>query len=234
MRFWAPLFKVNENLLLVNNEPILNRRFLVWNSKISANSYGGEKSSGIYEITNDEYKFYPFPNPDYELFKKYRPRRVSDGYTKDHTRIKVEIGPFKTVNKKLWFGTSFYDGEGRTGVGGIGYFDLETKKYHVTYYKKIADWSSSTIYVDKQHIWLGLVRHPEGADYPGALLSYNRQDGTIRKHAIPKIINVIYKFGNNLYLGTVEGIYILSKGKIKYIGFSFDVEHKYSLYLKNL
>lgn len=230
LRFWAPLFKVNENLLLINNEPILNRRFLIWNSKISANSYGGEKSSGIYEMTDDEYKFFRFPNPDYELFKKYRPRRVSNGYTKDHTTIEVEIGPFRLVDEQLWFGTRFYDGEGHTGVGGIGYFDVETTKYHVTYYKEIADWSSSAIYVNKQHIWLGLVGHPEGRPYPGGLVRYNRKDGTIGKYAIPKIINVIYKFGNDLYLGTSEGIYILSNEKIKYIGFSFDINHKYSLY----
>jgi len=231
LHFWVPLFRVNQNLLY---EPISNRRFLVWNSKISTNSYGGEKSSGIYEITNDGYQFYMLPNPEYELFKKYRPKRVSNGYAEDHTTIEIEIGPFQLFDKKIWFGTSFYDGEGKTGVGGIGYFDVDTKNYHVTYYKEMADWSSSSIYVDKQYIWLGLVYHPEGRDYPSGLVRYNRKEETIRKYAIPQIINVIYKFGNSLYLGTSEGIYTLSNEKIKYIGFDFDGDHKYSFYFKNL
>src|SRR5262245_13695439 len=30
---------------------------------------------------------------------------------------------------RLWFGVTFYDGEGITGVGGIGTFDLSTGQY---------------------------------------------------------------------------------------------------------
>jgi hypothetical protein len=32
---------------------------------------------------------------------------------------------------KLWFGKTFYDGEGNSGVGGFGYFDTADRQYYL-------------------------------------------------------------------------------------------------------
>lgn len=239
--FWVPLFRVKENFVRISLNDNLSQKFLIWNSRISAHSFlspgsylDEDSHSGIYELFDNEYKFYKFPNPNYELFKKYRPERVLDGYTKDSTTLEVDIGPFQLVNKKLWFGTNFYDGEGTTGLGGIGYFDFETRKYNINYLKEIADWSTSSIYVDNEHIWVGLVSYPEGATYSAGLAKYNIKGGKIIKYAVPEITNVIYRFGDKLYLGTSDGIYILSHEKLQLIGFSLDIDSKYSLYFKEI
>lgn len=240
--FWVPIFKIKENLLLIPNEENIYQKFLVWNSKISVHSFKrGVKGflekdpPGIYELDKDRYKnFYKFPNPEYKLFKRLRPKRVRDGYTEDSTVIEVDIGPFQLVNKKLWFGTSFYDGEGTTGIGGIGYFDFETRKYRINYLKEIADWSTSSIYVDNEHIWLGLVGYPEGAAYSGGLAKYNIKSGKTIKYAVPEIINTIYKFDEKLYLGTSDGVYILSDRNLHHIGFSLDINSNYSLLLERV
>jgi hypothetical protein len=242
LSFWAPFFKVEENLLLIPDKENIYQRFLVWNNRVSAHSFKRDAKgfreidpSGIYELDKSWYKnFYRFPNPEYKVFKELRPKRVLDGYTKDFTVIEVDIGPFQLVNKNLWFGTSFYDGEGTTGLGGIGYFDFETRKYNINYLKEVADWSTSSIYVDNEHIWVGLVSYPEGATYSAGLAKYNIKEGKIIKYAVPEIINVIYRFGDKLYLGTSDGIYILSDEKLLLIGVSLDVNSKYSLYFKEI
>src|SRR5580658_3200125 len=36
------------------------------------------------------------------------------------------IGPHQVEGNRLWFGVTFYDGEGWTGTGGFGYFDAST------------------------------------------------------------------------------------------------------------
>ena len=41
------------------------------------------------------------------------------------------IGPWQLTEGTLWFGKTFYDGEGHTGVGGFGYFDAARKAYRL-------------------------------------------------------------------------------------------------------
>lgn len=57
------------------------------------------------------------------------------------------IGPWKLEGDKLWFGKTFYDGEGMTGIGGFGYFEAADRKYHLFAPPEIARWSVSAIEV---------------------------------------------------------------------------------------
>ncbi len=63
------------------------------------------------------------PQSSYDEFARMRPERVKDGYPREQTKIQESIGPGRCWTGVLWFGKSFYDGEGITGVGGFGYFD---------------------------------------------------------------------------------------------------------------
>ncbi len=189
--------------------------------------------SGVYEITAGDSQFHALPQPDYDTFQRYRPIRTTQGYTRKNTTIEEGIGPFQLVGDKVWFGMSFYDGEGMSGVGGLGHFDISTKQFQVHYYPEIADWSASAILVEDRHIWLGLFGRPEGAPYPGGLARFDRQQGTFRVIEIPPIVNKIMRVGEVLYLATAEGIYFLRSDELTHLDFVVDVKGKYSLEVKS-
>ena len=189
--------------------------------------------SGVYEIGAGKARFHALPQPDYDTFQRYRPVRTTQGYTRENATVEEGIGPFQLVGDKVWFGMSFYDGEGLSGVGGLGHFDISTGQFHVHYYPEIADWSASAILVENRYIWLGLVRRPEGAPYPGGLARYDRQQGTFRIIKIPAIVNKILRVGEVLYLPTTEGIYFLKGDELTHLDFVVDVNGKYALEAKS-
>jgi len=191
-----------------------------------------EAISGVYEIRAGDSQFHALPQPDYDTFQRYRPVRTTHGYTRENTTIAEGIGPFQLVGDKGWFGMSFYDGEGMSGVGGLGHFDISTKQFEVHYYPEIADWSASAIFVEDRYIWLGLLRRPEGAPFPGGLARFDRQQGTFRIIEIPAIVNKILRVGEVLYLATSEGIYFIRGEKLTQLDFVLDVKGGYSLEAK--
>ena len=83
---------------------------------------------GVAERVGDEYKLYELPKSTYEEFARARPGRVKNGYRPDVTACEEVIGPYQIVGNRFWFGKTFYDGEGVTGIGGFGYFDPEERK----------------------------------------------------------------------------------------------------------
>lgn len=211
---WVPLSKLQENLITIAKSDGALIRYLMWNDDVSANAYRGEKRSGIYESSGTTIKFYPLPQPPWELFAKYQPERVKLGYTKDSTVIKNEVGPYQLVGNKILFGLRFYDGEGHTGVGGYGQFDIETKEYELKYLPEIAASSVSALYVEDGLLWMGLYGQPEGAPYSGGLVSYDRKSGYVSSYPIRGMVNVIRKWGDRVYVGTSTGITIVSSGTI--------------------
>ena len=122
---------------------------------------------GVAERVGDEYKLYELPKSTYEEFARARSGRVRDGYRPDVAAFEEVIGPYQIVGNRFWFGKTFYDGEGVTGVGGFGYFDPGQRKYVVFSLPEIAPWSASALLVEEKDIWLGLARHPEGVTYSG-------------------------------------------------------------------
>jgi hypothetical protein len=207
-------------------------RFLMCGYPLCDTTMNREAISGIYEIGAGDTLFHALPQPDYDTFQRYRPVRTTHGYTREHTTIAEGIGPFQLVGDKVWFGMSFYDGEGTTGVGGLGHFHISTKQFHVHYYPEISDWSASAILVEDRYIWLGLFRRPEGAPYPGGLARFDRKQGVFRIIEIPAIVNKILRVGEVLYLATTEGIYFIRGDKLTHLDFVLDVDGRYSLEAK--
>jgi hypothetical protein len=148
------------------------------------------------------------PQSTYSEFARARPARVRDGYAPGST-IEEKIERYQVVGNKIWFGKSFYDGEGTTGVGAIGFFDLTTKKFTFLRIREVADWSVSSLLVEGNTIWAGLVGHPEGADYSGGLLRHDLTSGVTRKYPVDDVIFRISRWRDALYLTTSNGIYVL-------------------------
>jgi hypothetical protein len=157
------------------------------------------------------FKVQPLPRSTYRDFARARPERVKDGYDEAGTIIKETVGVYQAVSDRIWFGKAFYDGEGYTGVGAIGYLDLSRKKYVFLPIPAVVDVSVSAILVEDQVLWAGMERHPEGEDQPLGLLRYDFQNFQSQVFPIEDPISSIHRSGDALVIGTPNGIYVLGK-----------------------
>ncbi|HEV2017254.1 MAG TPA: hypothetical protein VGQ98_02990 [Gemmatimonadaceae bacterium] len=157
---------------------------------------------------------HPMPTSSYAEFARARPERVGDGYDSAHTAIEEKIGPFQVVGARIWFGKTFYDGEGTTGVGGVGYFDTSRSAYTFLTIPEVVHWSVSTLLVEDQSVWIGLVEHPEGPDYGGGLLRCDLKTGTTEKYPIDEVVLRIKRWNDRVYLATSRGLSVLEGGRL--------------------
>ncbi len=170
--------------------------------------------SSIYVIEKSGRKQqFPPPLPSMNFYRKMLPAKQPPA------EIWSDIGPFVLDDGKIWFASTFYDGEGVSGVGAIGTFDVAARKYDMRYLPEIIGWSGSAIRLDGDELWIGLVHHPEGADFGGGLLGYNIKTGSTTKYAFRDVINAIDRLGDALYCGTSDGVYVLRDRKLTQLRF---------------
>jgi hypothetical protein len=153
----------------------------------------------------------PLPQSTYLEFARARPKRVEDGYVEDSTRINEAIGPYQQGADGFWFGKTFYDGEGVSGVGGIGSVNA-AGVYQMIRIPELIDWSVSALLVEGDTIWVGRVAHPEAADSSGGLLEYNLRSRRARVHPMSDVIISIARAEGALFLGTTHGVYLFRGG----------------------
>jgi len=175
-------------------------------------------------------KLFSVAKPSYQFFSKLRPERAKDGYTEDATHIKVAAGPVLIRNNEIWFGLRFYDGEGYTGVGGFGVVNTVTGNITMQYPREMVDWSASAMLLEDEYLWIGLIRYPEGMPYGGGLLRYDRKSGKIRKYPVAEIIKCIYKVGDTIFIGTANGISILTDGRLTSFEYGYDVNGRRAVF----
>jgi hypothetical protein len=161
---------------------------------------------------------FPLPVPTMEFYRQTLGKPASE--------IESDIGPFVLSGSKVWFASTFYDGEGISGLGAIGIFDIPARKYEMRYLTEIVAWSGSAILLDGDDLWIGLMRRPEGALYGGGLLRYNTQTGSVSKYALPDVIHTIDLLEDALYCGTSHGLYILRDDKLTQLRFEPDEKGK--------
>ena len=118
------------------------------------------------------------PQSTYDEFARVRPGRVRNGYRRQGTTVDEKIGPWQVEGERLWFGKTFYDSEGYTGVGGFGYFDAVKKKYRIWSPPEVTASSVSAILVEPETVWLGLVWNGEYGPAPGGLVAFDRKRST--------------------------------------------------------
>jgi len=175
----------------------------------------------------------PLPQSTYADFARLRPARVKDGYGPG-SKIREMIEAYQVTGNLIWFGKSFYDGEGITGVGTIGSFDRAAKKFAFLQIPEVVDWSVSNLLVEGDTIWAGLVRHPEGADRSGGLIRRDNKSGSSRKYDVQDVIFRIERWRDGLYLTTSNGIYVLTGERITRYRVEPDINGKSALISEQL
>ncbi len=170
---------------------------------------------GIHEVNGDRELLHALPQPTLEEFARLRP-----GEHLEYVDEVVNwIGAFLVLGRCVWFGTAFYEGEGRDGVGAIGVFDLESREYRLEYDlpRQILDASVSAIHVDEESIWLGLEGHYEGEGASFGLVRYDPDRRTVRRYEVPGVVNVILPHEGLVYLATTSGIHALDGDRVRAI-----------------
>jgi len=144
--------------------------------------HGKEYASSIVDSHG---KKYPLSQSTYDDFAKARPGRVKDGYVREGTTIEEAIGPVQPEGDKLWFGKTFYDGEGNSGVGGFGYFDATDQQYHLFAPREVVNYAISAIHVDPETVWMGILQSGEYGPCSAGVLRFDRKTQAMRKYDLP-------------------------------------------------
>jgi hypothetical protein len=177
------------------------------------NQYGSEYTL-IVEASGPNQKSYPLAQSDLETWQRARPDDARPGGGQSPANLNPaemneEIGPHQLEAGRLWFGKTFYNSEGSTGVGGFGYFDAATAAYRLYSPSEIQRWSVSAILVEADCVWLALYRRGEYGNSSGGLLRWDRTSGHSRSFAVPDIVTFIVRAGDFIYLGATDGIVAL-------------------------
>ena len=159
-------------------------------------------------------KEYLLPQTDSKAWQRARPDDAKTYSDIELAEINEEIGPHQPEGGLLWFGKSFYNSEGATGVGGFGYFDTATVSYRLFALPEIAAWSASAILVEPDAVWLALYRRGEYGNYPGGLLRWDRDTSDVRHWYMPSIATGIARAGDAIYMGTTDGIAALRGDRV--------------------
>ena len=147
----------------------------------------------------------------------------------DQADINEEIGPHQLEGGRLWFGKTFYNGEGSTGVGGFGYFDAATRSYRLYSPPEIHRWSVSSILVEPDFIWLALYHRGEYGNNSGGLLRWDRKTEQVRLFSVNTVINKIVRHDNALYMGAADGIVVLRDDQIQSYFVDLDTDGRYQI-----
>jgi hypothetical protein len=140
--------------------------------------------------------------------------------------IENNIGPFVLKGSTVWFANTFYDGEGTSGVGAVGSFDLQSHKFQMRHLPEIVRWSGSAMRLDSDDLWIGLMSQPEGAANSGGLLRFNTKTGAVTKFDIPDYIHTIDRVGDTIYCGTSNGVYRVRGADVSQLRFEPDSSGK--------
>ncbi|MBV9295330.1 MAG: hypothetical protein JO145_07120 [Acidobacteriaceae bacterium] len=120
---------------------------------------------------------------------------------------------------RLWFGNNYYDGEGSTGVGAFGYFDLNARRYLLFSPPEIAHWEISALLVEPDAVWLGLDHFGENiSKFPGGLARWDRNHHRIRHYTLEFVVDRIQREKRDaslLRLTTHSGYALFRDGELR-------------------
>ena len=123
--------------------------------------------------------------------------------------IEEAIGPYRLVGSSLWFGKTFYDSEGVTGLGGLGFFDTARGDFKILSPPEISDWSVSAMAIDGSVAWAALEHRGEWGNLAGGLLRVDPGTGQVDTYPVPFVVSQVVVFANRLYLASRDGVTIL-------------------------
>jgi len=178
----------------------------------------GMRSHGIVErLGANRTKFYPLPQSTAREYIRLRPEDLRiNPFTPDHYERQEVIGPYQVEDGRIWFGNSYYDGEGMRGVGAFGYFDTSTRRYTLFSPPEVARYDISAILVESDRVWLALDRFGEDISRsPGGLVRWNRMTHEIQKFPLEFEIFSIRVEGDALRLKTRGGYALFRDGQLR-------------------
>ena len=155
------------------------------------------------------------PQSTYDEFAAARPQRVKNGYTRGAATMNEGIGPFQVVEGTLWFGKSYYDGEGYTGVGGFGYFETAKLSYRLFSPEAVRDYSASALFVESAAVWLGLAHNGEWGSTGGGVARYDRATERTEHFKLWEIVSGIARIGDRIVMATESGVATLDGRSIR-------------------
>lgn len=161
---------------------------------------------GIEELRLEDTLFIPLDLPDLEHYRRARPEHAE---WVPAPEIRVDVGPVTAHEGRVWFGLTFYDGEGLDGVGGIGWFDPASREAEMIYPDALADWSVSAIAGADGEIVLGLARYPEGATVGGGIGRYEIAGGTLRTLDLPGVVGALAVREDTTYALSTRGLFVV-------------------------
>ena len=186
----------------------MRREFLLKEENLIKDS---RQYARITETTAGGVRAFALPQSTWDEFEKLRPQRVRDGYGRNVSRIEEEIGPNQVVGSRLWFGKSFYDAEGTTGIGGFGYFDCETRRFVIYSPPEIRNWSVTSILVAGNNVWMATATAGEYTYLPHGLLQWEIAERRIHSFGFDEVVHSMTQYRDDLYLASDEGIAVLTK-----------------------
>lgn len=174
---------------------------------------------GVFSIANprpslpDLFTKHPLPQSTTAEAIAMRPQFKANGWTAGDIGVDETVGAFQQVGARMWFGKSFYDAEGETGIGAIGWLE-PPGAYTFLNIPALVPWSVSALLVEPPGVWAGLVHHGEGATTSGGLMHHDLQGGRTGIQQVPDVIHSIVNLKGVTFLGTERGLYILRGGAV--------------------
>ncbi len=156
----------------------------------------------------------PLKQSTYDEYALARPEAAARGLPQKVAEMNEEIGPTQIVAGTRWFGKTFYDSEGMTGVGGFGYFDPATKAPVLYSPREIRDWSVTALLVEPDAVWLGIAKRGEWGDFGGGILRFDGSTQQVTKIALREIVHQIARSGSTLVLDTDFGAALFDGSKL--------------------
>jgi hypothetical protein len=178
----------------------------------------GMRSHGVIETLGPgRTKFYTLPQSTFDKYRRLRPEDLRiNPLTPDRYERKEVIGPHQIEAGKLWFGNSYYDGEGMRGVGAFGYFDTATRRYTLFSPPEVARYEISAILVEPNMVWLALDRFGEDiSTSPGGLVQWNRMTHVIHRYPLEFVVDSIRVQDDSLRLRTRDGYALFRDGEVR-------------------
>jgi len=183
----------------------------------------------VVEKVGPREKVFRLPQSELKIWQLARQDDIANGIPADQPHISEEIGSHQVEGDRLWFGKTFYNGEGVTGVGSFGYFDTATRTYRLYSPPEIHRWSVSAIRVEPDFVWLALYHRGEYGNNSGGLLRWNRKTEEVRRFNVHSFIDQISRHHDALYLSGFNGIDVLHGDEIRSYFVDRTVDGRYQI-----
>ena len=126
------------------------------------------------------------------------------------------IGPWQIEGNILWFGTTFYAGEGGSGIGGFGFFDPIVRQFAIFSPPEVSKYSISAMNVQADAIWMAMESRGEYGRMGEGVVRYDRRTRAISRFDIGASIGKEFvAVGDWVLLTTDFGIVTIEGSNLK-------------------